>query len=159
MNLTNMEIGLIVVEGSILISFLIAILYMKRALNAVYAKRVRPLSYASKSSPPDLERVNELLKESESITLTLSRNLEEKREIAKRLMETLDEKIKRLEMLLLKPEERDSSPIPNPDGQERNDPILQMAQAGCGVADIARRLGLAKEEVQLIIDLRKIAMN
>jgi hypothetical protein len=34
-----------------------------------------------------------------------------------------------------------------------------MATAGCGVGDIAKRLGLSQEEVQLILDLRKITAS
>ncbi len=44
-----------------------------------------------------------------------------------------------------------------PEGRDGKGQIVQMALAGCEVTDIAKRLGLSKEEVQLILDLRKIS--
>ena len=43
MNLTNFEIGLILVEGSILLSFLVTLLFLKRRMNPAWTKRVKGL--------------------------------------------------------------------------------------------------------------------
>jgi DNA-binding NarL/FixJ family response regulator len=63
----------------------------------------------------------------------------------------LDEKILSLNLLVEKIEGKISAKTPEGNGQ-----ILEMAVAGCGVSDIAKRLGLSQEEVRLILDLRKI---
>jgi hypothetical protein len=151
--------GLLLVESSILASIFIIILFVKRTLNIIPPKRVKALSTGKKNLESNLEKINQLLKESESLSLDLSNNLAEKREIVKKLVETLDERIQTLNQLLEKIEGKIPASNPGPNGKEGNGQILEMAMAGCGVADIAKRLGLSKEEVQLILDLRKITSN
>jgi len=151
--------GLLLVEASILASLLFIILFVRRALRSVSPKRARMLSKSKKTFETHLGKINQLLKESETLSLDLSNNLEEKREIVKKLMDSLDEKIKSLEQLLEKVEGKIPAPDVGPNGQDGSGQIVEMALAGCGVADIAKRLGLSKEEVQLILDLRKITTH
>jgi hypothetical protein len=156
MNLTNFEIGLILVEGSILLSFLVTLLFFKRKMNPVWAKRVKGLG-RGKNAPVDLSRFQELLRETELLSRDLSKNLEEKREITKRLLETLDMKMIYLESLIREVKEKEKSRPMLVREEENHESILEMALSGCGVSDIAKRLGRSKEEIQLILDVRKLA--
>ena len=151
--------GLLLVEGSILASVLIILLFLKRALRLLPPKKAKALSSSKKNLETNLEKINQLLQESQTLSLDLSNNLAEKKEIVKKLVESLDEKIQSLNQLLGKIEGKVPAPNPGPEGREENGQVLEMAMAGCGTADIAKRLGLSKEEVQLILDLRKIATN
>jgi hypothetical protein len=149
MNLTNMELGLIVVEGTILLSLLVLILRGKRS----FPSRRGKSSLAN--SPAELERLDAMLRESKSISLNLSKNLEEKKEITQRLMEGLEEKIKILDRRL---NQEEIKPIPKgPQEREIQAKVLEMSKAGSGLADIARSLNLPHGEVQLIFDLQKYA--
>ncbi len=159
MNLTNMEMGLMVIEGSILVSFLITLLAIKRSLAPLAVKRALDFPSSPKNPSLDIDKLKELLRESESISLNLTKNLEEKKEIAKRLMATLDEKIQSLNRLLEKTKEKNFPSVPLSPEKDAVSQILEMALSGCGIAEIARRLGLSKEEVQLILDLKKINAN
>jgi hypothetical protein len=145
--------ALLLVEGSILASSIVVILAFRRELKVASPKKVRALSGGRKNLENQLEKMNQLLKESETLSSDLSQNLAEKREMVKKLVEALDGRIQALQPLLEKgnPE----SPIPAP-AVPGKDPIVEMAIAGCEVGEISKRLGLSKEEVQLILDLRKI---
>ena len=151
--------GLILVEASILASLVVILFFVRRALRMAPPKKARGLTQSRKSLETNLERINQLLRESESLTQDFTNNLAEKREIIKKLMESLDEKIRGLNLLLEKIEGKISPPGPPAKGREGNGPVVEMALAGCGVSDIARRLGLSQEEVRLILDLRKITAS
>jgi predicted transcriptional regulator len=151
--------GLLLVEGSILVSLLIILFFVRRTLRMAPPKKARGLTQSRKSLETNLERINQLLKESETLTQDFTNNLTEKREIIKKLMESLDEKIRSLNLLLEKLEGKMPPPAPTAAGREGNGPVVEMALAGCGVSDIAKRLGLSQEEVRLILDLRKITAS
>ncbi len=155
MNLTNFEIGLILVEGSILLCFLLTFLYLRRRINPVWSKRVKNPGNG-KGVPVDLARFQELLRETELLSRELSKNLEEKKEITRRLLERLDMKMIRLETLMKQVKEKEKTP-PLPAWEEETpSSILEMSRAGCGVSDIAKRLGRSKEEIQLVLDVTKL---
>jgi hypothetical protein len=159
MNYLNTEGLLLLVEGTIFFSLTITLLFMRRTLNQVYAKRVKHFSSGKNHYPLDMDKFNAMLKESASLSQDLSKNLEEKKEIVKKLLATLDEKILSFHQLLEKAgqgEKRSTSDLPATVG---TDPVLEMALAGYGVSDIAKRLRLSKEEIQLILDLKKITTN
>ena len=151
--------GLLLVEASILASLVVVLFFVRRALRMAAPKKARGLTQSRKSLQTNLEKINQLLKESESLTQDLTTNLAEKREIIKKLMESLDEKIRGLNLLLEKLEGKAPPPAPAVGGREGSGPVVEMALAGCGVSDIARRLGLSQEEVRLILDLRKITAS
>jgi predicted transcriptional regulator len=151
--------GLLLVEASILASLLVILFFVRRTLRMAPAKKARGLTQSRKNLESNLERINHLLKESETLTQDLTNNLAEKREIIKKLMGSLDEKIRGLNLLLEKLEGRIPPPAPAGGGREGNGPVVEMALAGCGVSDIAKRLGLSQEEVRLILDLRKITTS
>jgi len=148
--------GLLLVEASILASLLIIVIFLRKTLKIIPPKKIRGLTQSKKNLETNLEKINQLLKESETLSQDLSTNLTEKREIIKKLMESLDEKIRALNLLVEKIEGKIPANALSANGPEGNGQILEMALAGCGVSDIAKRLGLSQEEVRLILDLRKI---
>jgi Family of unknown function (DUF6115) len=150
--------GLLVVEVTILASFLTILLFLRRTQKVFPSKRGKALAGGRKLEG-NLEKMNQLLKESESLSVDLSQTLAEKRELVKNLIESLDGKIQNLTQLLAKIEEKIPASPPKASAQDGNGQILEMATAGCGVADIAKRLGLSQEEVQLILDLKKVTTH
>jgi hypothetical protein len=151
--------GLLLVEASILVSLVVILFFVRRTLRMAPPKKARGLTHSRKSLETNLERINQLLKESENLTQDFTNNLAEKREIIKKLMESLDEKIRGLNLVLEKIEGKIPPKGLVAKGKEGNGPVVEMALAGCGVSDIARRLGLSQEEVRLILDLRKITSS
>ena len=147
--------GWLVVEGTILASLLTILLFLRRTQKGIPSKKGKALAGGRKLEG-NLEKMNQLLKESESLSLDLSQTLAEKRELVKKLVESLDGKIQNLTQLLQKIEGKIPASPSEAGTHYGNSQILEMATAGCGVADIAKRLGLSQEEVQLILDLRKI---
>ncbi len=155
MNLTNFEIGLILVEGSILLSFLLTFLYLRKRVNPGWARRVKnPVS--GKGGPIDLARFQELLRETELLSRELSKNLEEKKEITRRLLERLDTKMAHLETLMKQVKEKEKIQGYSIREEENPGSILELSRAGIGVSDIARRLGRSKEEIQLVLDVTQL---
>jgi len=156
-NLTNVEMLLIFVGGSVVFCSFILWTYLKTILRCSYMAMVflkRPISVSpaaplvGEGLPPlESDQLREWAQESEAICQNLSRNLEEKKEITKSLISQLDEKIQSLQAILRKMSEEDAFP-----SQEK---ILEMAEAGCGISDIARQLRLPQGEIQLTLDLQK----
>ena len=121
----------------------------------MWTKRVKNPSNG-KSVPVDLARFQELLRETELLSRELSKNLEEKKEITRRLLERLDMKMMHLETLMKQVKEKEKTqPLPVRE-EENPSSILEMSRAGCGISDIARRLGRSKEEIQLVLDVTKL---
>jgi len=158
MNLTEAG-GLLLVEGILLASVFLLLLFVKRTLQLNSPERVKVLSSGGEILETHWGKMGQLLKESESLSLGLSDNLAEKREIVKRLVETLDEKIRALNQLPEVMEGPIPASTPKNESKGENSQIVEMAMAGCRVDDIAKRLGLSQEEVQLILDLRKVTTN
>lgn len=154
--LTDIGLGLALIEASILASLVIIILIIKRSLRSTSSKRGKGAHKEQKNLYAKIDKLSDLLKESESLSQDLSKNLAEKREIVQTLLNTLDEKIQVLEQVLEKIDRKEPVLTADVNGQEGGGEVVELAQAGCAVPDIARRLGLSKEEVQLILDLRKI---
>ncbi len=150
--------GFWVVEGTLVASFLTVLLFLRRAQKGIPSKKGKPLAGGRKLEG-NLDKMNQLLKESESLSADLSQTLAEKRELVKNLVESLDAKIQNLAQLVKKIEEKIPPSPPKASAQDGSGQILEMATAGCGVADIAKRLGLSQEEVQLILNLRKVPIH
>jgi len=139
MNLTNIEMGMVVVEGSIILSLFIVLLCVRRVGNRV------------KGVPrPSNESVKGWVREFGGLCQNLGTNLEEKREITLQLISQLDERIHTLRSLLKKVDEKSVSPKNGVDAE-----IAKMAEAGLDITQIARKLGLSKGEVQLTLDLKR----
>jgi hypothetical protein len=128
-------------------------LYLRKRVSPGWARRVRNPA-GGIGAPADRIRFQELLRETEILSRELSRNLEEKKEITRRLLEKLDLKTARLETLLRQAKEKAQAP---PAREEENPAsILELARAGLGVPDIARRLGRSKEEIQLTLEVTQL---
>jgi len=155
MNLSDAWV-LLLVEASILTALFIIVLFLRRTLKSIPPKKIKGWTQSKKNLETNLEKINQLLQESVTLSQNLSNDLTEKREIIEKLMESLDEKIRTLNLLVEKIEGKIPANARSANAPEGNGQILEIALAGCGVSDIARRLGLSQEEVRLILDLRKI---
>ena len=146
MNFSNLENWLMITEGMTLIILLLIVFFFKRALRKGRNK---------KRSIWTSDQLMKWARESEILCLSLSKNLEEKKEITKRLLEQLDEKIRSLNSRLAGIEEKKK---PNPEGLKEGDPygkVIKMVEAGYKFPEIVRSLKLPKGEVQLILDLKQ----
>lgn len=146
MSFTNLENWLILAEGITLIILLLIVFFFRRALRK--GKNKKPFIWTS-------DQLIKWAKESEILCLSLSKNLHEKKEITKRLMEKLDEKIQNLNLRLAGIEEKKKS---IPEGLKEGDSygkVVKMVEAGYKFPEIVRSLKLPKGEVQLILDLKQ----
>ena len=145
-NLTNVEMGFIFVEISILFSVYLTYRYFKR-ITGHRVDEKHPLL--------DSDQLKKCLQESEALCQGLSRNLKEKREIVQQLIEQLDAKIEILESLLKRVDEEGLSLSQGVKEKNLEAQILEMAEAGVDISDIARQLQISKGEVQLTLDLKR----
>jgi len=149
--------GWLVVEGTILASFLIVLLFLRRTQKGTLRRRVkpRPGEKAGRKSGKDEPAA-------EGIGVSLSRpfpNPGGEAGAGQEFSRILGREDSKFDSAFA--EDRGEDPcFPSEAGvQDGNRQILEMATAGCGVGDIAKRLGLSQEEVQLILDLRKITAS
>ncbi|MGD0623556.1 MAG: hypothetical protein ABSB32_02425 [Thermodesulfobacteriota bacterium] len=145
-NFSNLENWLMITEGMTLIILLLIVFFFGRVLRK--GKNKKPSVWTS-------DQLIKWAKESEILCLSLSKNLEEKKEITKRLMEQLDEKLQSLNLRLAGIEEKKKS---IPEGVREGDPygkVVKMVEAGYKFPEIVRSLKLPKGEVQLILDLKQ----
>jgi len=146
MNFSNLENWLMITEGMTLIILLLIVFFFGRALRK--RRNKKPSVWTS-------DQLIKWAKESEILCLSLSKNLAEKKEITKRLMEQLDEKLQSLNLRLAGIEEKKKS---IPEGVREGDPygkVVKMVEAGYKFPEIVRSLRLPKGEVQLILDLKQ----
>jgi len=141
-NMTNLEMGLLAVEGTLIAAFFL----LWRTLRQSAGRKA-----AASPSPSLGERVQE----SEAIYQNLSKNLDEKREIADRLVVRLDEKIQALQILMGKTDQVFPSPCRREEKKDLHAQILEMAETGHDVSEIARQLRISKGEIQLALDLKR----
>jgi hypothetical protein len=145
-NLSSVEMGLILL-GSTLSLFLLNILIFSISILARRNRKKHPLL--------DSNQLKTLMEEAESVCHAFSKNLEEKREIAKRLLEQLERKIQGLDCLLHElGENGNGSDRPFREKEDFRQ-IFEMAEAGCDITEIARKLSLSRGEVQFVLGLRK----
>jgi hypothetical protein len=143
-NLTNLENGLMIAEAITLIVLVSIVFFFKQAL-----RKVKNQSFCTS------DQLIKWAKESEILCISLSKNLEEKKQLTKRLMEQLDEKIQSLNLRLEGTEERREF---TPEALKETDlygKVIKMVEAGYKSPEIVRRLKLPKGEVQLILDLKQ----
>ena len=141
-HLTSLEFGLI-----LLVVVLTAVL--------IRSKRTVGQSTEKVGQAIDFDGLKEWVKESESICETLSKNLQEKRKIAKRLIAQLDGKIEQMNELLNTLNEKEPPPSEEGKSKDVHSLIIDMADSGCHVSQIARWLRVSEGEVQLVLDLKK----
>jgi hypothetical protein len=158
MNLTTGDLLVIfLVEGTLVSFFVFTILFLKKSFPPPSPERAKAGPRKKKSA--DDVRLDDLLKESEAISRDLAQNLQEKKEVVARLIGALDEKIHDLNRVLEKVNETRPPLIGETAPPQQDSEVLALARTGFPVSDIARRLGRSKEEVQLVLDLEKIAVN
>jgi len=116
MNLTNVEMALIIMEGSILFSLLIILFYLKRILAKASDKKY-PLR--------DSNQWRESIQESEVICQNLSKNLQEKKEIGKRLVKQLDDKIQTLSSMMKKIDQKEGPTCEDTEKKDLKGQILE----------------------------------
>lgn len=104
----------------------------------------------------EMEKLGELLRESQSISRQLSKSIEEKREITQRVLKGLDERIQALDRGVLRADQRPEV-FPSSRSLEKDvyARALEMSSAGANPTEIARALRIPKGEAQLIYDLQK----
>ena len=155
LNLTRMEMGLILVELSIVVSFFIILFWVRRSVRSIGPGRPSGVRVSRRLAAGEMEKLSDLLQESQSISRRLTKHLEEKKEITHRLMRGLDEKIQTMDRQIHSMDRRgtpEPSPPPEKDVYAR---ALEMSNAGVDPVEISRLLNLPKGEVQLISDLQK----
>ena len=141
-HLTPLEFGLIL----LVIALAVALFLSKRTGAQIRGKDVQTI---------DFEGLKEWVKESESICETFSKNLQEKRKIAKRLIAQLDEKIDQMNQALNTLKDKERPPSEEARSKDLHPLILEMADSGVHVSQIARWLRIPEGEVQLVLDLRQ----
>lgn len=150
-HLTPLEIGM-----ALLVILLAAMLIRSKRQEAKPADRLgEALAIDQSGQRMGFEELKEWVKESESICETLSKNLQEKRRIAKRLIAQLDAKIHQMNQLADKLSEKDIPPAEDATNKDFYPVINEMADSGCQVSQIARWLRISEGEVQLVLDLKK----
>jgi len=141
-NMTNFEMGLIGVEATLVAASLLLWRVLRRSAGRREASSQAPL-------------LKEWVQESEAICQNLSKNLDQKKEIADRLVMRLDEKIQALQILIGKMDEPSPLPGRREEKKDLHAQILEMAETGHDVSEIARQLRISKGEIQLALDLKR----
>lgn len=147
-DLTRLIVAQIVIDGLLVVSILTLLHRLKRG-----GRENRDESR--------LDAVEDVLVEADRVAAAFNDQLSEKKELANNVVEMLDEKIIGLQMLLNRAEAvLESARTAVDSGQtEASAPprrkILQMAEAGVAPAEIARQLSISKEEVKLVLDVKR----
>ncbi len=159
MNLTAGDLLIVfLIEGTLVSFFLYTILFLRKSFPD--GKPARAKAIPRKKRSLDESVLKDLLQESEAVSRDLGQHLQEKREIITRLTASLDAKIRDLSELLEKANEiRPGGESETPGSRGGNAQVVALARSGFPVCDIARQIGRSKEEVQLILDLEKMAVN
>jgi hypothetical protein len=145
-NATGLEMGLIFLTGSVLLLLIIMVAYFRRVM--AFLKGPKPVY----KNP---EQIREWVEESENVFKQLSETLEQRKEIANRLIAQLDLKIGALRSMMAEAE-RVMIPIAEEvGGKEKEAEVLEMAEGGQDFLEIARQTGLSVGEVQFIMNLKK----
>jgi uncharacterized protein YerC len=146
LNLTGLEAGLILLAGSGLLSLIIMITYFRRVM--AFLGGLKPVYKNS-------GQIREWVEESEVICEKLSKTLEERKDIANRLIEQLDAKIETLRSMMAGMD-REMIPIAEEiPGKEEEVEVVKMAEEGRDFSEISRQTGFSIGEVQLIMNLKR----
>ena len=146
LSLNNVEFGLAVIEGTLVLGFLILFLLVRRS---------RTGKTSGQETGLGIEALRALAGECENLCQSLSKNLDDKREIARRLNEQFDQKIVQLQVLIGQAGEKEKPLTPPSKEKDLDEQILEMVGAGVDLNEIGRRLNLTRGEVQLILDLKR----
>jgi hypothetical protein len=137
------------------LEFALLILVLALSAALVLSRRASVQKPEKVSQAVSFEGLMEWVKESESVCESLSKNIQEKRKIAKRLIAQLDRKIDEMNQALNKLNEKE--PLPSDAGKNKDlqPAIIEMSNSGCDASQIARWLKIPEGQVQLVLDLRK----
>ncbi len=139
---TNLEFGLIVLVLALTVAFILSRRAMTQKPDRV-------------GQTVDFEGFREWVKESESICESLSKNLQEKRKIAKRLIAQLDGKIEQMNQILKRLDEKETLTSDETKSKDLQPLIIEMSDSGCNVSQIARWMRIPEAQVEFVLDLRK----
>lgn len=146
LNLTRIELALMLLAGSILLLLVIMVAYFRRMMTFLRGNR---------EVDRNLEKMKQWVRESEIICNNLSKTLEERKEIAHHLIAQLDAKIEALRSMTVGMD-RDGGPIVSESaGESRELQILKMLERGKDLREVARHTGLSIGEVQFILNLKR----
>jgi len=108
-----------------------------------------------------IDALETVLTEADRVSGKFKEQLSEKQVLAKNIVEKLDEKMMRLNLLLNQADMTLAGAADNDAFRKRRkmpdrhrQQILELAKSGRKQADIARRLSIPKEQVQLVLDLK-----
>ncbi|MGQ9646419.1 MAG: DUF6115 domain-containing protein [Thermodesulfobacteriota bacterium] len=144
--INQIETGVLVIEATLLFSVLIVLVSMRRMLTRSLTKT---------SGLRDSDQIREWARESEAICQELSKNLEEKRAIVRRLIAQMDKKIQTFEILLRKSEGNERTLSQDGNGGDLGDQVSDLVKKGFDISEISRRLRLSKGEIELILNLKR----
>lgn len=146
LHFTGLEVGLIFLTGSVLLSLTIMIAYFRRVMGLLGGS-------GPAYSRPD--QVRKWVEESEIVYEKLLKTLEERKEIANRLIAQLDLKIETLRSLMAGID-REAIPIAEEVSvKEEEVEVVKMAEEGRAFSEISKQTGLSIGEVQFIMNLRR----
>jgi hypothetical protein len=147
-DLTRLIIAQIVIDGLLVVTILTLLHRLKRGDK-------------ENGEVSRLDAIEDVLVEADRVAAAFKDQLSEKKELANNVVEMLDEKIIGLQMLLNRAEavlESAQTAVDARQAETSAPPrrtILQMAEAGVDPAEIARQLSLSKEEVKLVLDVKR----
>lgn len=143
---SSLEPGFVLLSVSIFMLLMIMVIYFRRVMSLL-----RPSSWPGRSPMEMIQWVQE----AEQLYEGLSKIIEERREIAERLIGQLDARIEALRSMQ-KDLDRFEAPIAeevSPKGSE--DEILRMAREGKDFSEIAQETGLSVGAVRFIMNLKR----
>ena len=157
MKMDNPIFWMTIVEGAAIAILAVSILWM------LWAKRTGKweageAAYGQTPALP-IEKLRELMEESQTITRDLAENLKDKKIISQQLLEQLDEKINTLTWLLGRAEGLSDRPRPADHSPNVYVQAIELAEKGLTLPEIEKQLHLAQGEVQLLLDLKAYCLK
>ena len=146
LNSFYLDPGMALLAGSIFLLLITMIVYFRKMMGLLNSPKINDM---------DSNQIRKWAEESEILLEKLSCMLEERKEIANRLIAELDRKIETLRSMKAEVD-RKSLPIAEEiPGHQREGRVVEMAQEGQRLTEIARQTGLSVGEIQFIMNLRK----
>ncbi len=138
--------GFVLLSGSVLLLLIVMVLYFRRMMALL--RKSEPLERRSHD-------LRQWVEESERIYEKLSQALEERKEIASRLIAQLDARIEALRSMMAEVDPRGMPVAEEVASKKTEEEVLEMAEEGREVSEIARQTGLSIGAVQFIMNLKR----
>ncbi len=142
--LDSLDLGVTFLAGNLFLMLLIMVAYFKRVMNLLKSP-----SYKT------FDQIKQSVQESEILFERLSKMLEERKEIANRLIAELDLRIEMLRAMKGEAERRNLPMVEEIPRKEQEEWAVKMAEQGQPYLEIARQTGLSVGEIQFLMNLRK----